>query len=200
MSITETKAFELVDTIYNFLKGLDETRLSLFLGDWPSKPFKTRIISQTRLPVLSYLPQLVTGANTETKNIVRMLETSAEYLGWGQTYSEKDFGSVFLEKYGWTELIGLRGPIKSKDLACGFLLLGPELEYPMHSHEAEEIYVPMVSQTLWRQGNNPWISRPCSVPVYHKSWQTHGMQTQSDSMLALYLWRGGNLVQKSNID
>ncbi len=199
MSIAHTKAIELVDTIYDFLKGLDESRLSPFLGDWPSKPFKTRIISRTRLPVISYLSQLVTGANAEAKNIVKMLETSAEYFGWGQTYSEKDFGSIFLKKYGWTELIGLRGPIKSKNMACGFLLLGPDIEYPMHSHEAEEIYVPLGSQTFWMQGNDPWISRPCSVPIYHKSWMTHGMRTKSTPLLAIYLWRGGNLVQKSHI-
>ena len=26
----------------------------------------------------------------------------------------------FLEKYGWTEIIGLRGPITSNRVACGF--------------------------------------------------------------------------------
>ncbi|MBW2249580.1 MAG: hypothetical protein JRF60_02855 [Deltaproteobacteria bacterium] len=105
-----------------------------------------------------------------------------------------------LKKYGWTELIGLRGPIDSKNIACGFLLLGPDIEYPKHSHEADEIYIPLSSETLWMQGDDPWVSRPGGIPIYHRSWLTHGMRTESTPLLAVYLWRGGNLAQKSHID
>lgn len=200
MSVSNTKAIELVNIIYDYLIGLDEIGLSPFLSGWPSEPFKTRIVFQSTLPVLSCLPELVTNANAETKRIVKLLETSAEHLAWGQTYAAEDFGAGFLEKYGWTELIGLRGPIKSNAIACGFLLLGPDIEYPLHSHEAEEVYVPLNSQSLWRQGNDLWISRPGGVPIYHRSGLTHGMRTDSAPLLALYLWRDGDLAQKSHID
>ena len=129
-----------------------------------------------------------------------MLEISAKHLCWGQTYSAEDFGTDFLEKYGWVELIGLRGQIKSKDIACGFLLLGPGIEYPKHSHEAEEVYIPLSSNSLWIQGDDDWISRPSSVSIYHRSLLSHGMWTGNSPLLALYLWRGGNLTQKSHID
>ena len=200
MSVVNTKAVEIANTLHDYLIGLDEIGLSPFLSGWPSEPFKTRIVFQNRLPVLSCLPELVTNANAETKRIVKLLEASAEHLAWGQTYSAEDFGAGFLGKYGWTELIGLRGPIKSKDIACGFLMLGPDVEYPMHSHEAEEVYVPLNSQSLWRQGNGPWVSRSDGIPIYHRSWLSHGMKTESAPLLALYLWRGGDLAQKSHID
>ncbi|MBW2562593.1 MAG: transcriptional regulator, partial [Deltaproteobacteria bacterium] len=68
------------------------------------------------------------------------------------------------------------------------------------SHEADEIYIPLSSETLWMQGDDPWVSRPGGIPIYHRSWLTHGMRTESTPLLAVYLWRGGNLAQKSHID
>jgi len=49
MSGANIKAIELVNIIYDYLIGLDEMVLSSFLETWPSKPFKTRIVSQTTL-------------------------------------------------------------------------------------------------------------------------------------------------------
>jgi Dimethlysulfonioproprionate lyase len=199
MADSETKVTELIDTIYDYLIGMDDSHLTPFITCWPSKPFKTRTVSTNSLPVLTYLPELIAGANAETERVVKLLKTSADSLGWGQTYSTEDFDTNFLMKYGWTELIGLRGPVSSQDIACGFLLLGPEIEYPKHSHEAKEVYVPLSSQSLWIQGNEGWVSRSCGVPIYHRSWQPHGMRTESTPLLSLYIWRGGNLVQKSHI-
>jgi len=194
-----TKAIELADVLYGYLMGLDESGLAPFLAAWPSKPFKNRMVFQSTLPVLSYLPDLVEDTDSETKRLVKMFKTMAVYLPWGQTYAAEDLGTAFLEKYGWTELIGLRGPIKSKDIACGFLMLGPDIEYPGHSHEAEEVYVPLSSHALWRQGNDPWVLRPNGIPIYHRSWLIHGVRTGSSALLALYLWRKGDLAQKSHI-
>lgn len=194
-----TIIIELANLIYDYLAGMDDTGLAPFLADWPSKPFKTRSVSQSRLPVLSYLPELATADDTNTQRIIKLLLTSAEDLNWGQTYSTKEFGTAFLEKYGWMELIGLRGQIKSSDIACGFLLLGPDTEYPKHSHEAREVYVPLASQAQWVRGNGEWISRPANVPIYHDSGLAHGMRTGDKPLLALYLWQGGDLAQKSHI-
>jgi hypothetical protein len=200
MSTSKIEAIELVYVIYDYLIGIDNICLAPFLAGWPSEPFKTRTVPQNTLPVLSYLPEVVAETNVETERIIKMLKISAKHLRWGQTYTAVDFGPTFLEKYGWAELIGLRGPIDSKNIACGFLLLGPDIEYPKHSHEADEVYVPLTSQTLWVQGFDDWVSRPSGVPIYHGSLLTHGMRTESTPLLALYLWRGGNLTQKSNID
>ncbi|MCB9079609.1 MAG: transcriptional regulator [Anaerolineaceae bacterium] len=198
--MTKTKLFDLVEIIYDYLIGLDHHHLGPFLAKWPAKPFKTRMVSQQSLPVLSYLPELVAGAKAETETIVHLLVTLAEDLSWGQTYSLDDFGPAFLAKYGWTELIGLRGPIASDDIACGCLLLGPDIEYPRHSHEAEEVYIPLSGPAWWVRGNGHWASRPIGVPIYHRSWLTHGMRTEAAPLLALYLWHGGHLAQKSHID
>ena len=146
------------------------------------------------------MAEAVAATHKKALFLVDTLSSVAGQIAWGQTYSVDDFGSGFLEKYGWTELIGLRGPIASECIACGFLMLGPEIEYPRHRHEAEEVYIPLTEPTFWLRGNEDWVSRTACRPIYHTSRIPHAMRTESVPLLALYLWRGGNLVQKSKIE
>jgi len=196
----ENKIFVLVIAIRNYLESLNDTHLNSFLADWPSENCKTRSVLPHSLPVLSRMPAVVKAAGKKTEVIVKMLAALANHIAWGQTYSAQDFGLGFLEKYGWMELIGQRGPIASNRIACGFLFLGPEIEYPRHSHEAEEVYVPLTGQTLWQHGDQDWAYRAPGLPIFHASRVPHAMRTETVPLLALYLWHGGNLVQKSHIE
>ena len=159
-----------------------------------------RSVIPRTLPVLSWMPAAIKAAGRQTEFLVNRFAKLANHLTWGQTYSAQDFGAGFLEKYGWTEFIGLRGPFASDRMACGVLFLGPQIEYPRHSHEAEEVYVPLTGQSLWQCGDQDWSYRPAGLPIYHPSGMWHAMRTESVPLLALYLWRGGNLVQKSRIE
>jgi hypothetical protein len=189
----------LVVAVYHFIQSLHKRCLEPFLADWPMTKGLTRSISPHTLPVLSYLPAVVKAADKKTEPLVVMLAALAHHIAWGQTYSVQDFGPGFLEKYGWTELIGLRGPIASDRVACGFLLLGPHIEYPRHHHEAEEVYLPLTHRTLWQLGDQDWTCRTPGRPVYHEPWEPHAMRTDAVPLLALYLWRGGDLAQKSRL-
>ena len=190
---------ELITLVYGFFIGLDDVNINSFLADWPAARTPTRLIVCNTLPVLSWMHEALRATHRQAVPVVDTLSAVANQVAWGQTYSVDDFGSRFLEKYGWTELIGLRGPIACERMACGFLMLGPEIEYPRHSHEADEVYVPLTEPTFWMRGNEDWKMRPPCRPIYHASRKPHAMRTKSTPLLALYLWRGGDLVQKSHI-
>ena len=196
----ENNIIALIIAIRNFLEGLNDIHLKPFLADWPSAKCMPRFVLPHGLPVLSYLPAAVKAAGKKTEIIVKMLASLANHISWGQTYSAQDFGVEFLEKYGWTELIGLRGPIASDRIACGFLFLGPQIEYPRHRHEAEEVYAPLTGQTLWQRNNQDWAYRAAGLPIYHAPRMPHAMRTETVPLVALYLWRGDNLAQKSIIE
>ena len=200
MSDSGKNIIALINAIRSFLEELDDTHLITFLADWPPANCRARPVAPHALPVLSWLPEAVKAAGRNTGHLVNMLASLSNHIAWGQTYSAQDFGAGFLEKYGWTELIGQRGPIASNRMACGFLFLGPQIEYPRHSHEAEEVYVPLTGQSLWQRSNQDWAYRAPGLPVYHASRTPHAMRTETVPLLALYLWRGGNLVQKSRIE
>ena len=120
-----------------------------FLSQWPVDMPVSRVIAPRALPVLRWLDVAPRFTAAATRAFVQALVDVAPSLAWAQTYSADDFGSVFLERYGWTELIGLRGPVASTQIAAGILLLGPETKYPLHSHEAEELYVPVAGTAQW---------------------------------------------------
>jgi hypothetical protein len=186
--------------IHRFFEKLDDTHVIEFLADWPPADCRPRPVAPQALPVLSWMPEAVKAAAKEGKSIIQLLVSLRDCLAWGQTYAAEDFGAGFLEKYGWTELIGRRGPVASNHLACGFLFLGPQIEYPRHSHGAEEIYVPLTEQTSWQRGDEDWVRHlPCR-PIYHPPGIPHAIRTEDLPLLALYLWRGTNLTEKSHIE
>lgn len=189
----------LIETARALLGRFDGPELAAFMAGWPSRDAARRLIEPRLLPVLRWLDRLAPGAVDETRPLVDGLTAAASDLAWGQTYTVEDFGERFLERYGWSELIGLRGPIASDRLACGVLLLGPDLEYPAHSHAAEEIYIPLAGTAHWLHGGDGWRPRRPGELIHHPSGIVHAMRTDEQPLLALYLWRGGDLAQKSTI-
>jgi mannose-6-phosphate isomerase-like protein (cupin superfamily) len=177
----------------------DDPRPAPFLAEWPGSDAERRQTLPRALPVLRWLDRLPSTAVTETRPLVDGLVAAAGDLAWGQTYSAADLGAGFLDRYGWSELVGLRGPIASDRIACGVLLLGPEIEYPPHSHAAEEIYLPLSGTALWLRGEEGWRQRRPGELIHHPSGIPHGMRTGAEPLLALYLWRGGSLTEKSTI-
>ena len=111
-----------------------------------------------------------------------------------------DFGERFLQNYGWSEWVGQRGAFASDAIACGVLLLGPDIEYPAHSHEAEELYLPLAGHGWWRSAQSDWRLRAPGTWIHHPSWTTHAMRTGAEPLLAAYVWRAGDLTAKSRIE
>lgn len=184
---------------YSLLQSLDNRHAGAFLARWPSEAAVYRPFSATTLPVLQWFPTPETIAPSQRQRLVARLHQMRAQLAWGQTYRAEDFGQGFLDRYGWTELIGARGPIASEALACGFLLLGPDVEYPDHHHRAEELYVVLSGTAWWRCAAGPWREQLPGAAIHHPSDVPHAMRTSGEPLLALYLWRGGDLTQKSVI-
>lgn len=161
-----------------------------FLADWPEGGLR-RAQVPVALPVCRWLGGMAGGLAGE-------VAAHAGALEWRQTYGAGDFGAAFLERYGWTEVVGLRGPIPSQRVAAGFLLLGPEVTYPAHAHEAEEVYLPLSGRAWWQKGED-WRQVEPLTPIHHPGWVPHAMRTETEPLLALYLWRGGDLAAKSVI-
>ncbi len=189
----------MIEAARALLGRFDAPELAACMAGWPSRDAARRPIEPRPLPVLRWLDRLSPVAVDETRPLVDGLAAAAPDLAWGQTYAAEDFGERFLERYGWSELIGLRGPVASDRLACGVLLLGPDLEYPAHSHAAEEIYILLAGTAHWLRGGEGWRPRRPGELIHHPSGIAHAMRTDEQPLLALYLWHGGDLKQKSTI-
>lgn len=171
-----------------------------FLALWPQGDAR-RSQQAVRLPVCRWLAGAGAGlrAGGLAGALAGEVAAAVDALEWRQTYGAGDFGAAFLERYGWTEVVGLRGPIPSRQVAAGFLLLGPEVTYPPHAHAAEELYLPLSGVAWWQRGDAPFRQVPPGEPIHHAPWVPHAMRTGPEPLLALYLWRGGDLAAKSVI-
>ena len=162
--------------------------------DMPGRPLEPR-----PLACLQYLSRAAELAPAVVQPLVRLLAGHCDEVHWGQTYTEADFGRHFIDNYGWVELFGTRGHFANETVAGGFLVLGPGVVYPDHHHIAEEIYVPLTGGTEWRMGEGGFRPRAAGEAIHHASNVSHAMRTGSEPLLALYVWHGGPLAQKSTV-
>jgi len=169
-----------------------------FLATWPIEGATLRPQQAQSLPVLSMLGRLDVQCTAATRPLVKMLVSRADSLSWRQTYNREEVGQAFLDNYGWTEIVGLRGPVPSDRLASGFLLLGPKTLYPAHVHAAEEIYLPLSGTADWLLRAD-WHTRAPGEPIHHPPRVAHATRTGATPMLALYAWRGEALSEKSTL-
>ena len=190
---------ELIGETHKLLVSLRSGALEPFLSDWPDLA-RLRPVAPAALPVLRWLAETEAGASGATARLVREVIRTGPGLSWRQTYKAPTVQASFLERYGWTEIIGLAGPAVSERIACGFLLLGPHTLYPSHRHEAEEVYVPLAGRATWQQGAGSGKEHAPGTLIHHSSDEPHAMQTQAGPLLALYLWRSSNLNQQSRLD
>jgi hypothetical protein len=191
-------AMDVVNLAQGLRAAMQAVDAGPFLDDWPPL-VASRAVPATWLPVCDCLPQLASQAAGTLSPLVAGLMAGARGMDWRQTYGAADFGADFLHGYGWTELIGLRGPIPSTQVAVGFLLLGSGITYPPHAHEAVELYLPLSGTALWQHGAGAFAPVPPGMPIRHDSWVPHAMQTGDQPLLAAYVWRGGDLAAKSQI-
>ncbi len=170
-----------------------------FLGDWPQS-YRPRAVAPARLPVLRWLPDLGRDRAAFGADLVAAVCRAAPSMAWRQSYSTQDIDGVFLDNYGWTEILGASGPLDSERIACGLLILGPSTHYPRHRHEAEEIYLPLSGTAAWQQGDAPWRERAPGSAIHPGRDEPHAMRTGLEPLLALYLWRSADLRQKARLD
>ena len=191
-------AAELLTALRAYLESLDNETARDFVGgiDWRAEQ---RPLAANELACLAHLDRAVAIAPANERPLVGLLAGKRHDLRWGQTYTTADFSQHFVDNYGWTELMGTRGHFVSDRIAAGFLILGPGIVYPDHHHVAEELYVPLTGGTEWRRGDGGFVVRAAGEIIHHPSDVSHAMRTGAEPLVALYLWRGGPLAQKSTI-
>lgn len=187
---------ELLEAFRSYVGGLPGA--ADFAGG-VERPMSARALDPTQLSCLGHLDRLPALAGDTERRLVDLLAVHRNSFRWGQTYTTADFDRHFIENYGWMELFGTRGHFDNQTAAGGFLILGPGVEYPDHHHVAEELYVPLAGSAEWRKGEGPFVPRTAGEVIHHPSRISHAMRTKREPLLALYLWRGGPLAEKSTV-
>jgi hypothetical protein len=191
-------AKQLYHAVRGYLAAREDPLVQRMMPHLPSSPMPRELPARI-YPVTDHLPQARHTHDPDADVVVETLLNTSAWLHWGQTYGEADFGPDFLNNYAYMEILGARGHFHSDEIACGFLMIGPETDYPAHHHEAAEIYIVAAGTAAWRKGASGYIKRAPGTLIHHSSQVPHATRTKSEALLALYIWHGGDLAQKSEI-
>lgn len=157
-------------------------------------------IAPNTLPVLSFLSTIAEQAEKVSKQLAQLLEQYQSHLHFNQTYTVDDFGAEFLQQYGWLKLLGPDAYWHSDSLSSGFVLFGNDITYPEHWHVAEELYLPISGTADWYHEEYGWQTKLPGDVIYHSSNIKHAIRTTGEPLLLMYVWRAGDLMQKSSIN
>ena len=102
-----------------------------------------------------------------------------------------------LAGYGFAEIIGQRGPFVSDRIRAGIAIWGPDIVYPRHQHEAEEVYVVLAGSAGFKIGSGGETWRGVGDVIFVESNTPHGFRTTGQSLVVFYLWQAGDLRQQS---
>ena len=136
------------------------------------------------------------------KNTFPMIDAIRKYVSkanWRQTYSISEVGEDFANRHCYFELIGPTGHFYHDKIRAFICYWGEHLKYKWHSHEAEELYYILGGKALFKTKTKSKVLK-ANETQFHKSWQSHSMETFEDPLLAFILWRGNGLDQLARID
>lgn len=148
-------------------------------------------IESRTLPVVRHLDAVDPSADATINAILDGLLRLAPVLPWRQTAGYLDMLSRdYLDNYGYVQLLGPNAIVEHPDVRVGIGLWGPNLHYPAHQHEAEELYHVLAGGPSFsgRDGERR-LTRPGDA-VHHSPWQVHSQDFGATPTVLLYCWTG----------
>ena len=136
------------------------------------------------IPNLGYSLENISGEMVKFADYILRL---SEQVQWHQ--ASRGVPEIFEGGYYFSEIIGDSGLIPSTKIRMGLFLQNQNVDYPSHAHEAEEFYLILSGHGSWQIGNNWYDAIPGRI-FHHQSGESHRMITESEPMLAIWIWTG----------
>ena len=156
-------------------------------------PFPNDIKKQELNPFhipASDLMQNETGLLTEDYSELRDAFISASpYAHWRQTYKGTTVGKKFLAEFGCYGLIGPESPFQSEKIRAWVVYMPKKFYYPWHHHPAEEMYLCLAGEAVFRRENYTDIRLGSGGIIEHSANQSHSMETLEHPIMAYVIWR-----------
>lgn len=114
----------------------------------------------------------------------------ADRLVWWRRPDAPVIGEPFLSGHANATIIGKGGLEEREDVWIGISLLAPDIDYPVHRHPPEEVYL-VLTPGHWQHGAEAW-QEPGPGGIFHNTpFIDHAMRSGSVPLLATWcLWVG----------
>ena len=190
--MTLDDVLEAARLLHETLRGLSE------FGSWPTDLTPTGLQPRS-IPATDLVVALDQPGSPRTTDLVEAIRSTAHLAHWKRTYSEKEVGADFRNRYGYFELFGPTGHFHSTQLRGYVAFWGAGLDYDWHSHQAEELYLTLAGGAVFKVAGDQAFVGPEGTRA-HASWQSHAMSTLDQPILTIVLWRGEGLNDLPRMD
>jgi mannose-6-phosphate isomerase-like protein (cupin superfamily) len=190
---------ELLDAVRNFALDHPHPDIERFkpsMRDWGKAWQEAK---PAYLAAADFLSTASATTNAQTSTLLATFEHHRNRLRWEQSYKKEEglVSDAMLAGYGFAEIIGQRGPFVSDRIRAGIAIWGPDIVYPRHQHQAEEVYVVLAGAAGFKIGSGGETWRGVGDVIFVESNTPHGFRTTDQNLVVYYLWQAGDLRQQS---
>ena len=180
----------------------DNKNLSDFV-DWPND----LILKEKNTHKINVADKLSTWKSpndNQVDKIHNLISDLSPHVHWENGYSENEVNKEFLNKYGFFELIGPTGHFLTLEMALYVNFLDNNTHYPLHNHEAEELYFIVSGEAKFESEDEESKILKSTDTRFHKSYQAHSITTFDKKILSFVIWKNkfenvSKIVDPNNI-
>ena len=155
-----------------------------FPKDIKRQEFQSFHISASNL--MQHETELYTDDYTELRDA---FIAASQHAHWRQTYKGTILGEKFLENFGCYGLIGPESPFKSEEIRAWMVYMPKNFYYPWHQHPAEEMYLCLAGEAVFRRKLFSDIRLESGGLMEHSANQPHSIETLEHPIMAYVVWR-----------
>ena len=148
------------------------------------------IMSQEKIVTRNFIPNLEYSIKNIKGEMIPFAEHTfmlSEQVQWYQ--ASRVIPEFFEGGYFYSLIIGDSGLVPSTNIRMGLYLQNRNVDYPSHAHDAEEYYLILSGHGSWQIGNSWYDAIPGSI-FHHQPCASHRMITESEPLLAIWIWTG----------
>jgi hypothetical protein len=120
--------------------------------------------------------------------LIEQFKAIEPFLEWRRrpTYDASTASSNFVLGHANAMVIGPSGLEDRRDVWLGVSLLAPEVRYPDHNHDPEEVYL-VLSPGEFRQEEGHWFAPGIGGSVYNRPRIKHAMRSLAGPLFAFWV-------------
>ena len=133
-----------------------------------------------------------TGTDPLIDAVIDEFLSIAPDLPWRRTAGYLDvLSEEYLANYGYVQLVGPPPSIiEHPSVRVGIGVWGPDLEYPLHEHAAEELYHVLAGTPSFGTEDGAWTPAAPGDAVHNPPWHRHAQRFGATPTVLLYCWTG----------
>jgi len=143
----------------------------------------------SRLAVCGFLDEALATARKSDEGVRGIADSFSRLepsLAWTRRAGSESAGQPFHDGHANAILIGPDGLEDRTGIWLGVSLMSPRVQYPLHRHPPEEIYV-VLTPGEWKKADAAWETPGIGGVVHNPSGTVHSMRSHDSPLLAFWL-------------